>query len=1005
MEIRYRNYSLFVTLVFLMIGVNLPSFAQGPGNVTSNLNVWLKANAGTGSIGTSWQDQSAALNHYTTVAGPTIQSNVLNFNPAVEILSGGFNAPAGAALASDWSIFFVSQKLASDNNGRLFDGSTANYLWGYHDTHERSIYLNGNPNNYNSGIAVNNGALTLSLHSYVRTNATAQVEARNNGQTLTTFAGSNSAAGILIDINQGAFGGSQSSDSRIGEFIVFNTPLTVNETERVESYLAIKYGLTISHNYLASNSTIVWDATANATYHNNVTGIGRDDQSVLDQRKSLSINSQARVMMDKAGAFGSDLDFICWGDDNGSLAPTTGNTHPSYLYKSGRTWKAAVTGTPGAVSVSFVLGGALPNSGVAADYALLIDGTDTDFSSGAIAHTAGASINGDTLTFTGVNLADGDFFTLATDLFFPGPGNVTNALNLWLKADVGTGALGTSWQDQSGYSHDYSTVAGPTVQTGVLNYNDAVEILSGGFNAPVGAYLTSDWSVFFVSQKMASDNNGRLFDGSSSNYLWGYHDTHERSIYINGNPNNYNSGIAVNNGALNLSLHSYVRDNGTGQIEARADGASLNTFAGTNSAAGIGIDINQGAFGGSQTSDSRIGEFVIYNAPLSAGEVERVESYLAIRYGLTLAHDYLMSDGSAAWSVAFDASYQNDIIGIGRDDLGTLLQKQSHSADDTTRVYISTLQASNAANVGAFSVDNSYLILGHDNGVMNATAASLAEKPAGVSSRIEREWLVSNTNFSETFNVDLQLSSSANLANINLADLRLLVDTDGNFTNASVYSAADGLVFTNTAGRISVTGIDNAMIPANTYRYFTLGSVSSNTPLPVELLSFKAEGDYPNVILSWETASETDNDYFTLERSQDAINWEELAKVDGAGNSSHHNAYTFTDRGPLNGQSYYRLSQTDFNGTVHRAGIRAVFLKGNSSLTVYPNPGSDIITIKGTGISVSAISIIDSHGAELTHHIRLINKGDDGLVIDVSGLARGVYIVKLGSEVCKFMKK
>ena len=85
------------------------------------------------------------------------------------------------------------------------------------------------------------------------------------------------------------------------------------------------------------------------------------------------------------------------------------------------------------------------------------------------------------------------------------------------------------------------------------------------------------------------------------------------------------------------------------------------------------------------------------------------------------------------------------------------LQKQSHQLDDSTRIYINTLQTTNTANSGVFSSNISYVVMGNDNGVMCSSTSSLAEMPSGCGlfSRIEREWKVTKTNFGQLFNVDL----------------------------------------------------------------------------------------------------------------------------------------------------------------------------------------------------------------------------------------------------------
>ncbi|CAN5436476.1 hypothetical protein BH11BAC2_BH11BAC2_00410 [soil metagenome] len=89
---------------------------------------------------------------------------------------------------------------------------------------------------------------------------------------------------------------------------------------------------------------------------------------------------------------------------------------------------------------------------------------------------------------------------------------------------------------------------------------------------------------------------------------------------------------------------------------------------------------------------------------------------------------------------------------------------------------------------------------------------------------------------------------------------------------------------------------------------------TTNTPLPVALVSFTGEEDPKGVRLKWATASETDNRFFTLESGTDGKVFRKIAKINGAGNSNLPLSYDFVDEQSVGGLNYYRLSQTDFNG-------------------------------------------------------------------------------------------
>jgi len=117
------------------------------------------------------------------------------------------------------------------------------------------------------------------------------------------------------------------------------------------------------------------------------------------------------------------------------------------------------------------------------------------------------------------------------------------------------------------------------------------------------------------------------------------------------------------------------------------------------------------------------------------------------------------------------------------------------------------------------------------------------------------------------------------------------------------------------------------------------------SPLPIELLSFDAAPNKNTIDLTWATATETNNDFFTIEKSKDGNEFEDVAKVDGAGNSNQVIEYSFTDKNPYNGLSYYRLKQTDFNGEFSYSKTVAVNLNPNNQFYLYQNPSANHIIV------------------------------------------------------------
>ena len=178
--------------------------------------------------------------------------------------------------------------------------------------------------------------------------------------------------------------------------------------------------------------------------------------------------------------------------------------------------------------------------------------------------------------------------------------------------------------------------------------------------------------------------------------------------------------------------------------------------------------------------------------------------------------------------------------------------------------------------------------------------------------------------------------------------------------------------------------------------------------LPIELFSFTAvQIPYSTVQLDWQTASEINNDYFTIERSVNGTNWEIVNTIDGAGNSSSLLNYTSIDNSPLSGISYYRLKQTDFDGQFSYSNIKNVNIKnlGNSKIEIFPNPTESQITIIGNIIELGQVKIYNTLGQDLTNFTNKIDSGKLKLIIDLSELNEGMYYIKTKTTANKVYKQ
>lgn len=179
--------------------------------------------------------------------------------------------------------------------------------------------------------------------------------------------------------------------------------------------------------------------------------------------------------------------------------------------------------------------------------------------------------------------------------------------------------------------------------------------------------------------------------------------------------------------------------------------------------------------------------------------------------------------------------------------------------------------------------------------------------------------------------------------------------------------------------------------------------------LPIELQKFDCtEIANQTIQLDWETSSETNNDYFIVERSLDGLNWEELEKVNGAGNSTTLQVYKTFDYDAYTPVSYYRIKQVDFDGQFTYSEIRAVSLRQpqSKSLQVYPNPATDQITLKtGEQEELSQIKLFNSLGKEVTLFVKILEQNKTQAVLDISNLSAGVYYIQTKTSKIKLQKR
>ncbi|HBO74690.1 MAG TPA: hypothetical protein DD653_08400 [Marinilabiliales bacterium] len=181
--------------------------------------------------------------------------------------------------------------------------------------------------------------------------------------------------------------------------------------------------------------------------------------------------------------------------------------------------------------------------------------------------------------------------------------------------------------------------------------------------------------------------------------------------------------------------------------------------------------------------------------------------------------------------------------------------------------------------------------------------------------------------------------------------------------------------------------------------------------LPIQLTHFEAVANGRNVVLWWETATETNNQYFTIEKAVNMFDWIKVADVQGAGNSLNVRNYQYTDEHPIEGISYYRLKQTDFDGEFTYSKVRSVRLMQSihGDFDFYYDAADQVLVFENlSGNEADArLEIFNFQpSSQLINKLKLVEGSSK---ISVSQLPVGVYMAvlhsSLGTFKLRFVKK
>jgi len=840
----------------------LAGFVTAPGGVAGT-DFWVKSDD-AGTIATAWKDHSINADDISAVGTWALSpaDRAHNFHPYTTGYSSSklfynnnnsaLHSNTGLGTPSNHSIF-TSVRPTSVTEGRIVgiddDTNAAEPAM--------SITSSGLPNHYEWSNTTTNTSFTnpyitgsVNIFSAVANNAvgfgdgtstSSGGEKRlglNGDYQSTTFTGTNrfQLLGRRLRIGHSGFthGGAFSGD--IMEIVWYNRLLTPNEQSRVNTYLALKNGVTLAEDYLASNNNIIWNRTANTGYNTNVFGLARDNSSGLHQKQATSTeSSQKLVIGHNVNLFESNEantnsltngQFLIVGDNGLTQGLHTPLAHVApggeVNNRFASIWKVQNTNAVGQVIVAWPKG--ISNlhlvKSVGND---TFDGTDT-----FIPMTAETTVNGVVYNTATVTFNDGDYFTFAG--YANAPGGVVNALSYWYRADKnaansGAGTDVTSWTDffSGTVSSQLGTNALPKYAEGAANYfnfNPGVNFTAGTQtlgNTNVRTFSADSYDVFTFTKEGMLDGGAHpsifrsLVDNASLtggirrwDGLGIVRDGRiERLSNTGGNTDYYGTPAGAFSGAIpSIMYHTFTATTTTRALNGAAN-------FGTTTHSGTGVrNLNGGhLFGDSQFggngSDNRgfighLGETIIYGSGnLTAEERRRVDSYMAIKYGITLGRvatdHYLGSTASASsivWNGATNIAYNNNIFGIARADIGGFEQKVSKSVNAGTILTVAKnndFVSSNLAGTRTALPNNeSYLLFGDNNDasptLVTPTEIGDCGELLGSETDIKliaRKWMVQRTNNVGTTYLEANLASYASTLN---TDVYMFVANDANFT-------------------------------------------------------------------------------------------------------------------------------------------------------------------------------------------------------------------------------
>lgn len=251
-------------------------------------------------------------------------------------------------------------------------------------------------------------------------------------------------------------------------------------------------------------------------------------------------------------------------------------------------------------------------------------------------------------------------------------------------------------------------------------------------------------------------------------------------------------------------------------------------------------------------------------------------------------------------------------------------------------------------------------------------------------------WILDRTNGASNVSVTLSYDNTGTAGCsgvVNQSEL-LVARWDGTKWANHGQSSTSG---TAANGAVTSLGAVTAFSP------FTLAATTPTNPLPIELLEFNAvKKDEKSVLVYWSTASEINSDFFIVQKTKDFEEWVNVSTVEAQGNSVNEVAYEVVDNNPFDGDAYYRLKQTDLDGSFEYSDVVKVNFE-SLNYSVYPNPTKEVINVSLKNSENYKLQLFNAVG-QVVNIKTLTSTTSNRLSVNVKNLPKGIYYLEIRSN-------